>query len=182
MKTFLYALCVLALTGCAQSQRTHSQVMNSLPPIIRTLPVDIVPSTRQPALAWSTAGMMEKYISYNPRIAAKLPTGVLAFALVHEYAHLHLNHIAPFESPKSPGEVRQRELEADRFAAKFWSTNDANVARAAASAFLSRAGQRALGSEKRSLQLGYPSREKRAKAILDALAESPQAAARQNED
>jgi Zn-dependent protease with chaperone function len=149
--------------------------MNSLPPIVETLRVQIVPSSEHPVLAWSTAGMMSQYISYNPRIAAKLSPDVLAFALVHEYAHLHLKHVGPFESPKSPAEIRKNELEADRFAALFWATNNPQVAHAAAAAFRSPVAQKAFGSEKRSLEIGYPSREERAAAILDVIAGGPHA-------
>lgn len=117
--------------------------------------------------------MLGSYVSYNPRIAVKLPSDVLAFALVHEYAHLQLNHITALDfDVKSAAATRQRELDADRFAAMFWATNDARVAQAAAAAFLSPASHRAFGSEKPSLEAGYPTRQERAQAILDCLAES----------
>ncbi len=149
--------------------------MDSLPAAMKSLPVQIIPSFQHPALAWSTAGMMESYVSYNPRIAEQLPSDVLAFALVHEYAHLHLKHIGPFSSGnRSVATVREQEFAADRFAAQFWSTNDMRVAQAAAASFLSPAANRALGSEKPSLQAGYPTRQERAQAILDYLAQAQQ--------
>lgn len=169
-KFFLTVAAGLALFGCAQNQKRHSDLINSLPPIVKTLPVPIVPSNEHPDLAWATSGMMNQYIAYNPRVAARLGSDVLAFAIVHEFAHLHLNHIGPFQSANSQDEIRRRELEADHFAARFWATNNVQVARAAAAAFRSPNAHKTFGSEKRSLNLGYPSREERAHAILDTLA------------
>lgn len=167
----------LVLSGCTHNPRAvpgaHSEIIDSLPEAVRSLPVRIIPSYEHPVLAWSTAGMMDRYVSYNPRVAKKLPTDVLAFALVHEFAHLHLHHIAPLDSGSRPaGVIRQRELEADRFAARFWATNDTRVAKAAAAAFLSPVAQRAFGSELRETEAGYPTRKERAQAILESLAET----------
>jgi hypothetical protein len=155
--------------------------MDSLPRVVASLPVRIVPSFEHPVLAWSTVSMMESYVSYNPRIAEKLAPKVLAFALVHEYGHLQLNHILVLGfGGKSAAAIRRQELDADRFAARFWATNDATVAQAAAASFLSPAARRALGSEKPSLEAGYPTRKERAQVILDCLAESEQRSAAMN--
>ncbi len=140
---------------------------------MKSLPVRIVPSFEHPGLAWSTVSMMDTYVSYNPRIAEKLPPDVLAFALVHEYGHLQLNHIDILSFGAKPAAaIRQQELEADRFAARFWATNDARVAQAAAASFVSPAALGALGSEKPSREAGYPTRSERAQVILDCLAEA----------
>jgi Zn-dependent protease with chaperone function len=179
---FLGLLCALGFSGCAQQHyatmaRRHAAVMESLPAAVKSLRVDIVPSTEHPVLAWATAGMMQQYIAYNPRVAEQLPPEVLAFALVHEYAHLKLNHVGPLGGHRPAATVREQELVADRFAAKFWATNDARVAEAAAASFTSPAGRRALGSEQKSLEAGYPTQKERAQVILDCLAQAQPSAA-----
>lgn len=149
--------------------------MDSVPAVVKALPVQIVPSSKHRVLAWSTAGMMERYVSYNPQIAKKLPPDVLAFALVHEYGHLQLNHVPSFGFfMDSADAIKQRELDADRFAARFWATNNTRVAQAAAAAFLSPGSYRALGSEKPERAAGYPTPKERAQAILACLAEAQQ--------
>jgi hypothetical protein len=178
----LALLCALGFSGCAQQRyaalaRRHAAVMDSLPAVVKKLPVAIVPSYEHPVLAWATAGMMDRYVAYNPRVAEQLPPEVLAFALVHEHAHLQLGHIAPFTGERSPATVREQELVADRFAARFWATNDARVAQAAVASFTSPAGRRALGSEQKSLAAGYPTRQERAQVILDCLAQAQSSAA-----
>jgi hypothetical protein len=169
---------LVGLSGCSHDRpaalaRNHAAIMDSLPEAVRSLPVRIIPSFEHPVLAWSTAGMMDSYVSYNPRVAEKVPPKVLAFALVHEYGHLQLKHIGPFGfEEKSADAIKRRELEADCFAARFWARHDASVARAAADSFLSPAANAALGSERPSLQAGYPTRSERARGILDCLAEA----------
>jgi hypothetical protein len=125
--------------------------------------------------------MMETYVSYNPRIADKLPPDVLAFALVHEYGHLRLNHVRAFSfGEKSAAAIKQQELDADCFAARFWATNDTRVAHAAAASFLSPATSRALASEKPSREAGYPRPSERAQVILDCLAAAQRMSAAKN--
>ena len=159
--------CVLVTSGCAYNRRAalahrHAAVMDSLPPIVTTLPIRIVPSFEHRVLAWATKGMMEAHVSYNPNIAESLAPEILAFALIHEYAHLRLDHLPGFGN-RPAAAVRQQEIDADCFAARFWATNDARVARAAAESFLSPSARRALG--------GYPTPKERAQVILDCLAE-----------
>jgi len=172
----LSLLACLGLAGCFHgdrtgSTRTHKETMQSLPPAVASLPVEIVPSLKHPVLAWSTSGMMGSYISYNPRLAKRLPPEVLAFALVHEFGHLQLQHIERRASgDRSPSAIRQQELEADRFAARFWATHDPKVAAAAAAAFLSPTARKSLGSEPSSIRAGYPTQAERAQAIRDYLA------------
>ena len=174
-------LCTVGFSGCVHTHEANrSRIEEALPTILKSLPVQIVPSFEHPVLAWTTVSMMQSYVSYNPRIAEKLPPEVLAFALVHEYAHLRLKHVGAFFDAKSPAEVRSQELEADCFAARFWATNDTKVAQAAAGAFLSPTGQRALGSENLSIQTGYPTRKERAQAILDCLTETLQRSSPKN--
>lgn len=176
----------LVLSGCihhrqADLARTHSALMGSLPDSVKSLPIRIVPSYEHPVLAWTTVGMMDRYVSYNPSTAQKLPADVLAFALVHEYAHLRFNHVDALGlGAKTAAEIRQRELEADRFAARFWARHDPRVAQAAAAAFLSPAGHRALGPEESERDSGYPTRTERARAILACLAETREDAPLEN--
>ena len=146
--------------------------MDSLPQVVKSLPIQIVPSFEHPVLAWSTVSMMGTYVCYNPRIADRLPPDVLAFALVHEYGHLWLNHVRVFRfGENSSAAIKQQELDADCFAARFWATNDTKVVQAAVASFLSATADGELGSEKPSLEAGYPTRRERAQVILDCLAE-----------
>lgn len=176
----LALLCILGVSGCTHSHqasaaRDHAAVMNSLPAAVATLPVRIVPSFEHRVLAWSTAGMMEEYVAYNPRVSKRVPPEVLAFALVHEYGHLQLHHISFLGVGNgAPATIKERELAADRFAVRFWATNDTSVARAAAESFMSPTASRVLGSEIPSDASGYPTRRERAQAILDCLAEMQQ--------
>ncbi len=175
-------LCALGLSACVYNRaapaRSHAAVMYALPKGVKSLPVRIVPSFEHRVLAWSTVSMMDSYVSYNPRVAEKLPPEVLAFALVHEYGHLCLNHIQGFGFGKrSAAAIKQQELDADYFAARFWATNDARVAQVAAESFLSPAASRALRSENPSGEAGYPTRTERAHVIIDCLAEAQRVAA-----